>query len=121
MTNELAIRILTGDVLGTSEQTHEAIKMAVKALSLPSAQQWIPASQKPEKSGLYLLAMKRIDIDEEPYHSIEWYEADQQAFGEWFYPIGDGERRFEDVSDYFEIWGWMPLPEPYKDKSEGER
>lgn len=39
MTNELAIRILTGDVLGTSEQTHEAIKMAVKALSLPSAQQ----------------------------------------------------------------------------------
>lgn len=33
MTNELAIRILTGDVLGTSEQTHEAIKMAVKALS----------------------------------------------------------------------------------------
>lgn len=38
LTNELAIRILTGDVLGTSEQTHEAIKMAVKALSLPSAQ-----------------------------------------------------------------------------------
>lgn len=37
MTNELAIRILKGDVLGTSEQTHEAIKMAVKALSLPSA------------------------------------------------------------------------------------
>ena len=38
MTNELAIRILTGDVLGTTEQTHEAIKMAVKALSLPYAQ-----------------------------------------------------------------------------------
>lgn len=33
MTNELAIRILTGDVLGTTEQTHEAVKMAVKALS----------------------------------------------------------------------------------------
>lgn len=38
MTNELAIRILTGDVLGTSEQSHEAVAMAVKALSaLPSA------------------------------------------------------------------------------------
>lgn len=36
MTNELAIRILTGDVLGTSEQTDEAVKMAVKALSLPN-------------------------------------------------------------------------------------
>ena len=36
MTNELAIKILTGDVLGTSEQTDEAVKMAVKALSLPN-------------------------------------------------------------------------------------
>ena len=35
MTNELAIRILTGDVLGTTEQTQEAVIMAVKALSLP--------------------------------------------------------------------------------------
>lgn len=33
MTNDLAIRILTGDVLGTTEQTHEAVEMAVKALS----------------------------------------------------------------------------------------
>lgn len=32
MTKELAIQILSGDVLGTSEQTHEAIKMAIKAL-----------------------------------------------------------------------------------------
>ncbi len=38
MTKELAIRILTGDVLGTSEQTQEAVTMAVKALSLSSAQ-----------------------------------------------------------------------------------
>jgi len=35
MTNELAIRILTGDVLGTSEQTQEAVTMAVRALSQP--------------------------------------------------------------------------------------
>lgn len=32
MTKELAIQILIGDVLGTNEQTHEAVKMAVKAL-----------------------------------------------------------------------------------------
>lgn len=38
MTNELAIRILTGDVLGTASQTSEAIKTAVKALSISSAQ-----------------------------------------------------------------------------------
>ena len=78
---------------------------------LPAAQQWIPASQKPEKSDQYLLTMKRIDIDEEPFYSIEWYDADQQAFGKWLYPMDEGERTFEDFSDYFEIYGWMPLPE----------
>lgn len=35
MTKELAVRILTGGVLGTSEQTHEAVTMAVRALSQP--------------------------------------------------------------------------------------
>lgn len=38
MTNALAIRILKGDVLGTTDQTHEAVAMAIKALSaLPSS------------------------------------------------------------------------------------
>ena len=32
MTKELAIRILRGDVLGTDEQTHEAVFMAIRAL-----------------------------------------------------------------------------------------
>lgn len=45
MTNDLAIKILNGDVLGTTEQTNEAVAMAVKALSaLPSAERhgkWI--------------------------------------------------------------------------------
>lgn len=35
MTNDLAIRILKGDVLGTTDQTHEAVAMAIKALSTP--------------------------------------------------------------------------------------
>lgn len=32
MNKELAISILRGDVLGTDEQTHEAVFMAIKAL-----------------------------------------------------------------------------------------
>lgn len=32
MTKEMAIDILRGDVLGTNEQTHEAVFMAIKAL-----------------------------------------------------------------------------------------
>ena len=38
MTNELAIKILTGDVIGTTEQTQEAVTMAVRALS----KRWMP-------------------------------------------------------------------------------
>lgn len=33
MTRQLAMRILSGEVMGTSEQEKEAIKMGVKALS----------------------------------------------------------------------------------------
>jgi len=32
MTHELAIRILSGDTLGTASQTNEAVKMAIEAL-----------------------------------------------------------------------------------------
>ena len=33
MTKELAIKILSGETLGTNEQTEEAVKMAVEVLS----------------------------------------------------------------------------------------
>lgn len=36
MTREEAIRIISGDVLGTTEQTQEAVAMAVEALSAQS-------------------------------------------------------------------------------------
>lgn len=36
MTREEAIRIISGEVLGTTEQTHEAVAMAVEALSAQS-------------------------------------------------------------------------------------
>lgn len=38
MTREEAIRIISGEVLGTTEQTHEAVAMAVEALSAQSQQ-----------------------------------------------------------------------------------
>ncbi len=33
MTRELAINIISGETLGTAEQTEEAVKMAIEALS----------------------------------------------------------------------------------------
>ena len=41
MTKELAIKILSGDTLGTNEQTHEAVCMAVKALTEQKHGHWI--------------------------------------------------------------------------------
>lgn len=40
MNRELAIRILVGDVIGTTEQTHEAVKMAVEALQEQKTGKW---------------------------------------------------------------------------------
>ena len=60
MTNELAIRILTGDVLGTASQTSEAIKMAVKALSMPSAQPEVIKCRDCEHQISYFYEDKRI-------------------------------------------------------------
>ena len=42
MNKDEAIRILRGDVLGTNEQTHEAVFMAIKALKAePKHGEWI--------------------------------------------------------------------------------
>ena len=77
MTNELAIRILTGDVLGTSKETHEAIKMAVKALSLPDVSD--------RKVGEWIVVERH-----EHYPSGKPYEQVQCPFCKRFDNNGDG-------------------------------
>jgi len=63
MTNDLAVRILNGDVLGTTEQTHEAVAMAIKALSADvqpvrhGRWEWI-ASTAVEQHGTWLPYLK---------------------------------------------------------------
>ena len=83
---------------------------------LPSAQRWIPCSERlPKRNGEYLVWMQR-PFDEEPTVSIINYDADCEMFGDWreyYHPITLG---YLD-SDFDEIKGviaWMPLPEPYK-------
>ena len=151
MTNELAIRILTGDVLGTTEQTQEAIEMAVKALSntngetiyrqdaidllqkwsdgykyietetelaikdfqhLPSAQQWIPCSERlpehPENDDYYL-----VTIQCEHYDGWDDYVT---GFAEWT------KHGWDELSCYIgqiKVVAWMPIPEPYEGDSDG--
>ena len=99
MTSKLAIKILTGDVLGTSEQTHEAVVMAVKALSLPSAQQWIPCKERlPEENKAILLGVK--------------YKDDFKMFVTARMDITYWQGLGRDIK--CQEMRWMPLPEPWK-------
>ena len=117
MTNELAIRILTGDVLATSEQTQEAIKMAVKALSLPSAdpeQRWIPCGERlPEVNGRYLVTRglnacgslwNRIYIAN--YSDLMGLKSERI----WW----DGNVGKTDFKRLGDVLAWKPLPSPYE-------
>lgn len=66
---------------------------------MPSAQQWIPCSEKlPEKSGLYLVTTPFDRL--EPVHSRYFNERGEYSF--WSgHPMN-------------EVVAWMPLPTPYK-------
>ena len=70
---------------------------------LPSAQQWIPCSERmPEKDGTYFV-------------SGVWENGDAEV-GQLQY-IAD-EHRFSNVI-YFNALAWMPLPSPYREEVSG--
>lgn len=77
MTNELAIRILTGDVLGTASQTSEAIKTAVKALSIPPEQPERKTGKWTEKEVIHIDDLEAKDI------LTEWQSAKCNVCGKY--------------------------------------
>lgn len=166
MTEELAIKILTGDVIGTTEQTNEAVTMAVRALSqpdvpetkvgdtiyrqaaidaldvlcqehrykipgkretyseyneawqdaleraeraigsLPSAQQWIPFSERlPEANRVVLLAFS--------HNAVVGYWIDILPDGKpiWYAATGNGWATDIDCENYGYPTAWMPVPD----------
>ena len=67
--------------------------------ALPSAQQWIPCSERlPEDDRKVLICRKNGSVGEGRYYSI---------IGEW--------SRW-DINDLKDVVAWMPLPEPYKEE-----
>lgn len=86
---------------------------------LPSAQQWIPCSERlPEEYGEFLVTMTEkakakdlgFDIDETYIRKMRY---DSNG---WHLPIHIPSWINEAVKD--EVLAWMPLPEPYKTESE---
>ena len=65
--------------------------------NLPSAQQWIPVTERlPERNGYYLVTGRQGAVNKRLYQDGYWY-------GNWT------------------VFAWMPLPEPWRgDKHEAE-
>lgn len=94
----------------------ELAKAIERVKEIPSANQWIPCSERlPEDTGDYLVWALFV-CEEYPTYSIVHYDADCEAFGEWndFYDthtLGFLDSEFEEIEG---VIAWMPLPEPYR-------
>ena len=109
MNNQQAIdRLVKHLEWGWTEKTVEAIEMGIHALE---ETKWIPCSERmPEEAYGCLVTV----MDCEAY-SMEDFENIYPEFVGWDgenWNDGDGE----EIS--FEVIAWMPLPKPYKEKTE---
>ena len=87
-----AIKLTSSPYLVELNDTYQAQVKALK--ELPSAQQWIPCSERlPDQNGKYLVVGRQKAINILKFDGGRWY-------GKWG------------------VVAWMPLPEPYKDKHE---
>ena len=79
----------------TGKENAETVYKYIKKLcddikALPSAQQWIPCSERlPERNGYYLVTGRQGAVNKRLYQDGYWY-------GNWA------------------IIAWMPLPEPWR-------
>ena len=91
ISRQLAVDAVLG-VIPYDEYWLEQVNKAIEAL--PSAQRWIPMSERlPEKDGRYLCSYgKHIHITQMLNHHF---------------------RHYGEIADHL-ISAWMPLPEPYR-------
>lgn len=106
MNNQRAIDRLTKHLeWGWSKKTVDAIEMGIHALK---ETQWIPISERfPEEEYILLSFANYTGLD------IGRYEKDGE--NDKFYP-GDDEETYAHYG--LIVNAWMPLPKPYKEKTE---
>ena len=89
--------------LGALHDTADGIK------ALPSAQQWIPCSERlPNTNGCYLVWRPHFFCGEVGMPSICYFDGQDT----WHDSYGVD---FERVLNEKDVTAWMPLPEPYKE------
>ena len=119
---ELLRRVLDDtDIVGAERKIFEwELRLTESYISdlkeLPSAQQWIPCSERPpEKEGVYFVTFSKSCLleNELPVMDAIWRD------GQWQYGVLESyEHRMpklviEPIGE-LKVIAWMPLPEPYK-------
>ena len=107
MNNQRAIDRLTKHLeWGWSKKTVDAIEMGIHALK---ETQWILISERLPEDESYIL----VSFENSTMPDIARYEENDE--GGTFYP-GDDEKSYSSYGVF--VNAWMPLPEPYKEKTE---
>ena len=91
---------------GGTEETVAAIEMGIHALK---ETQWILISERLPEDESYIL----VSFENSTMPDIARYEENDE--GCTFYP-GDDEKSYSSYGVF--VNAWMPLPEPYKEKTE---
>lgn len=107
MNNQRAIDRLTKHLeWGQSKKTVDAIEMGIHALK---ETQWIPISERlPEEEEYILLSFAN-------YTGLDIGRYEKDGENDKFYP-GDDEETYAHYG--LIVNAWMPLPKPYKEKTE---
>ena len=85
---------------------------------LPSAQQWIPCSERlPEKNGRYLVTrgLKACNAIWNRVYIINYSDLMGLKAEKIWWDGNVGKSDFQKIDD---VLAWMPLPEPYKGEQE---
>ena len=96
---------------------------AVEALkALPSAQQWIPVTERlPEEDVEVLISYRYKEGEGDTSHT----DVDITTYGQMYFggnKVGNHKHwrpPFEYFASNYEVVAWMPLPEPYREEDDG--
>jgi hypothetical protein len=85
----------------------QSVKMAIDALESQLTNGWIPVTERLPEEGRYLVTTVYGEVKESEFGSQKWWQIDNSMISlVW-------------EEEPSKVVAWQPLPEPYKEVSEG--